>query len=177
MEFTNPQIEMDEVPDYSAVELTPVAPAFLAYSMLTSAAVWLILAGASVAGRFLSWVDWLRIDWLPGWWLSAILLTLIPLSLLWAWLDARRRGWALRQHDLIYREGVIRQRTTILPFARIQHVETASGPLERAFGLMRVKCFTAGGSTADLAVLGLDRHQARRVRSYLLERIGGREQN
>ena len=63
------------------------------------------------------------------------------------------------------------RRTIILPFARIQHVETASGPVERLFGLMRVKCFTAGGSSADLAMLGLDAEQARRVRQYLLEQI------
>ena len=168
-EFANPRVDIAELPDYSAVSLTPVAPGFLPYTMLSSAALWLILAGVSVIGRLLPWPDWT-----PGWWLAGVFLALVPLSLGWSWLDARRRGWALREHDLIYRQGVIRHSTTILPFARIQHVETASGPLERAFGLMRLKCFTAGGMTADLTVLGLDRVQARKIRAYLLERIRDR---
>src|SRR5699024_8172681 len=88
-----------------------------------------------------------------------------------ALLDVRYRAWALREHDLIYRYGVIWRKTVIMPFARIQHVEAVHGPLERHLGLMRVKCFTAGGMSADLTVRGLDQSAARRVRQYLLEQI------
>ncbi|MFW5927042.1 MAG: PH domain-containing protein, partial [Wenzhouxiangella sp.] len=67
---------------------------------------------------------------------------------------------------------VVWRKTVIVPFARIQHVEAVHGPLERYLGLMRLKCFTAGGMSADLTVKGLDRNDARRVRQYLLEQIG-----
>ncbi|TVS09872.1 MAG: hypothetical protein EA419_12095, partial [Wenzhouxiangella sp.] len=124
------------------------------------------LIAASLVGPRLPFVEIA----LPGW------LPVVPaVAMAWfgliAFLDARRRGWALREHDLIYRSGLIWQRTAILPFCRIQHVETASGPLERLFGLMRVRCFTAGGMAADLSVEGLDQVSARRVRQHLLEQI------
>lgn len=164
--FSNEAVASDTLPDFRAVELEAVSARFAPYATLSSALFWLLLIGVTVVGPRLPMVDIELPAWLP----------VIPVAaLLWfggiAWLDARRRGWALREHDLIYRSGLIWRRTAILPFARIQHVETASGPLERAFGLMRVKCYTAGGMAADLSVEGLERDSARRVRQHLLEQI------
>jgi membrane protein YdbS with pleckstrin-like domain len=108
-----------------------------------------------------------------AWWyalpIGSLLLGLI--TALYVVMDARVRGWALREHDLIYRYGIFWRKTVILPFARIQHVEAIQGPLERYFDLMRLKCFTAGGLSADLVVKGLDSASARRVRGFLLEQI------
>lgn len=164
--FSNEVIDPARLPDFRRATLARVSPRFAPYAMLASAVFWLILVMASLAVPRLPMVEVALPAWLP----------VVPgLALFWfglvAVLDARRRRWALREHDLIYHSGLIWQRTAILPFARIQHVETASGPLERLFGLMRVKCFTAGGLAADLTVEGLERDDARRVRQYLLEQI------
>lgn len=171
-DFSNRQLGLAELPDYRSVSLSPVAAGFAPYAALSASLFWLMLAAAVLFGPRLPFVG---LD-VPSW---LVLLPLVALS--WfsalAWLDARRRGWALREHDLIYRSGLIWQRTAVLPFARIQHVETASGPLERAFGLMRVKCFTAGGMAADLSVDGLDRDSARQVRQHLLEQIRDEDQH
>ena len=164
--WTNQAIAPDELPDYRQVTLHPVARRYLPYALLTTAGFWFVLLGLALGVPRLPFVEFDPGPWVAG----GVLLAAIWFSLL-AWLDARRRGWALREHDLIYRSGVIWRRTAIVPFARIQHVETASGPIERLFGLMRVKCFTAGGMTADLSVEGLDGEAARRVRQYLLEQI------
>ena len=164
--FSNEVINPAALPDFRRAPLERVSSRFAPYAMISSAIFWLILMVVAVVVPRLPMVTLA----LPGW------LGLLPgLALLWfatlAGLEARRRRWALREHDLIYHSGLIWQRTAILPFARIQHVETASGPLERMFGLMRVKCFTAGGLSADLTVEGLERDDARRVRQYLLEQI------
>ena len=164
--FSNEVINPAALPDFRRAPLERVSSRFVPYAMISSAIFWLILMVVAVVVPRLPMVTLA----LPGW------LGLLPgLALLWfatlAGLEARRRRWALREHDLIYHSGLIWQRTAILPFARIQHVETASGPLERMFGLMRVKCFTAGGLSADLTVEGLERDDARRVRQYLLEQI------
>lgn len=165
-EFQNPPIPPDSLPDYAAVELTPAASGYLPYAIFNTAWFWLLLVVISLFGNHIPGVKVAAGPWLTG----GLILVML-LSVLHNWIDARRRGWALRRHDLIYRAGVLWRRTVILPFARIQHVETASGPVERLFGLMRVKCFTAGGSNADLTMLGLDAERARRVRAYLLEQI------
>jgi len=164
--FANRPINAASLPDYREAELGQVVRAFLPHKMLTSGIFWLMLLGASLIVPRLPGLD---VD-LPAQ-ISLVLLALLLANQLHAILDARHRGWALREHDLIYQSGVVFRKLVVLPFARIQHVETLSGPIERAFGLMRVKCFTAGGLSADLVVEGLDHETAIRVRQYLLEQI------
>ena len=165
-EFSNRPIDPSAIPDFRTVELEPVANSYLPYAVLTQVVFWLLLLVAVVAVRFVPYMPFQ-----PPWWVA-----IVPVFAgIWfgavAWFDARRRGWALREHDLIYRYGIIWRKVVIVPFARIQHVETSSGPVERWFDLMRVKCFTAGGMTADLSVVGLDVVNARKVRQHLLEQI------
>ncbi len=165
-EFSNGPVPSDRLPDYRRVGLNPVARPFYAYSLAVTGAFWLIVL---VAVAWMPRLPFIPFDPAP-WSVFAMSGATIWFCVV-AWIDARRRGWVVREHDLIYRYGVIWQKTVIVPFARIQHVETASGPIERLFGLLRVKCYTAGGMMADLSVEGLDVRSARRVRQYLLEQI------
>jgi uncharacterized protein len=162
----NPPVAPEHLPSFSELELHPVARTFAPYAVLSSGLFWLLLALASLLARALP-----ALPFEPGWGWISLFLVLAGWSSLLAWLDARRRGWALRRHDLVYRSGVLWLRTVVVPFARIQHVEAVSGPLERLFGLTRLKCFTAGGMAADLTVLGLSHSDAGRVRQFLLEQI------
>lgn len=82
----------------------------------------------------------------------------------------RYKGYALREHDIAYRSGLFWRKAVILPFNRIQHVEVASGPLQRYFGLATLKFFTAGGSSVDLKIEGLLSTDAERLRAHILAR-------
>ena len=164
--FSNRPVDTGELPDFQRVELHRVAPAFVPYAVISQILFWAIMVLIAVALRVVPFSPFA-----PAWWMVGLAGLAATWSGILAWLDARRRGWALREHDLIYRQGIIWRRTVIVPFARIQHVESSSGPLERAFGLMRVKCFTAGGAMSDLSVVGLDGESARKVRQHLLEQI------
>ncbi|TVQ27334.1 MAG: hypothetical protein EA370_18030 [Wenzhouxiangella sp.] len=163
--FSNREVDPGELPDYRDVALQPVVAAYLPHALLTTGGFWAVVVTVALVAPRLPFIG---LD--LGWWPALMLVPAVWFTVL-TWLDVRRRGWALREHDLIYRSGVIWRKTVIVPFARIQHVETASGPLERWFGLMRVKCFTAGGMMADLSVEGLDESLAQRVRQFLLEQI------
>lgn len=163
--FSNRGVDVAALPDYREVDLKPVVAAYLPHALLTTGGFWAVVVVIALVAPRLPFVE---LD--LGWWPALMLVPAVWFTAL-IWMDARRRGWALREHDLIYRSGVIWRRTVVVPFARIQHVETASGPLERWFGLMRVKCFTAGGIMTDLTVEGLDEALAQQVRQYLLEQI------
>lgn len=168
--FRNPQIDPAGLPSFRAVEMHPVDRKYFPYACVNNGLIWPIVALLAVLEPFLPFVN------LPfnGGWLALLMLVPLPLAILWSWLDARHRGWAVREHDLISRKGVIFRTTTIMPVARVQHVETASGPMERRFGLMRIKCFTAGSVSADLVLAGLSADQARRIRNWLMVRIRAR---
>jgi len=164
--FRNPQTPADALPDYRELEFEPVAEGFRGYTLLTTLIYWLPIFTIASA-----------MNLIPG--LPAVVGILLPAGVLsmalligvYRWADAGHRGWAVRAHDIVAREGIYWRAVTILPFARIQHVETSSGPLERWRGLSRLKLFTAGGMTADLTLLGLAAGTADNLREHLAEQI------
>jgi len=84
------------------------------------------------------------------------------------------RAIAVREHDIAYRSGLFFRKTVILACNRVQHIEVSSGPLQRRFGLVSLKFFTAGGSSVDLKVDGLMRDRAEQLRAYILDRSASR---
>ncbi|MBY6203817.1 PH domain-containing protein [Halomonas denitrificans] len=164
--FHNPQRRFDALPDYRELEFEPIARSFRGYTVLTTAIWWLPIAAASAAANFIPGVTLL-----PGL-IAPVALGLLALLIgVYRWVDAGRRGWALRDHDIAAREGIFWRKVTMLPFARIQHVETSSGPIERWKGLARLKLFTAGGMTSDLDIIGLEATTADTLREHLAEQI------
>ncbi len=81
----------------------------------------------------------------------------------------KKRGYALRQHDITYKKGYFFHSQTTIPFNRIQHCETSQGPFSRAFNIMSLKIFTAGGATSDLRIRGLRPDEAERLKDFITE--------
>jgi uncharacterized protein len=162
---------VDSLPAHEQVRLEPVSPRYALRAALLQLAGW--VAAAALAWR-LPIPEGAPFFGSPA--LPWALLALAAVASSLAWIDGRRRAFALREHDLIYARGLLVHQTVIVPVVRIQHIESASGPLERALGLERLTCFTAGGLSADLVVRGLERARAARVRDFVLSRIREREE-
>jgi len=77
------------------------------------------------------------------------------------------QGVAMRQHDIAFKKGIIWQRVTILPLARVQHIEIHRGPIERKLGLASLKLYSAGGMSADLQVSGLTHTDCKNMRQFV----------
>lgn len=69
----------------------------------------------------------------------------------------RYRVWRYEvREDAVYLErGVFTRVKTVVPFVRIQHVDSRRSPLERATGLASTVVYTAGSRGADVTVPGL----------------------
>ena len=61
--------------------------------------------------------------------------------------DLRWRRWRyeIRADEVDLQRGIVWISRTLGPLARIQHVDTQSGPLQRRFGLSTVVFYTAAG--------------------------------
>lgn len=80
----------------------------------------------------------------------------------------RRWRYALRAHDLWIRQGVLWVTISVIPFARLQFVDTRQGPLDRLFGLSQLVVHTAAlGTSGQLP--GLDAEEAERLRERLTQ--------
>ncbi len=80
-------------------------------------------------------------------------------------------GYAVREHDLTVRNGVLLRAATTVPFNRVQHASVHSGPIERGLGLATIRVFTAGGAGADLAIEGLSTEAAGVLKDQILARV------
>lgn len=87
--------------------------------------------------------------------------------LLWPGLRYRTWGFALGEEDLRLRHGVLWRTASVVPLPRIQHVDTRSGPFERALGLASVIVYTAGSVGAAQTIPGLSQEAAAELRDQL----------
>ena len=82
--------------------------------------------------------------------------------------EVPRRGFVLREHDFLYKQGILYVRTFSIPFARIQHVETTVSIFDRVVNLAGLKLYTAG---AQSIFLGFEKDYANTLRGHILDRI------
>lgn len=80
----------------------------------------------------------------------------------------QRWRYALRPHDLWIRQGLLTVTVSVVPYRRLQFVDTRQGPLDRLFGLSQLVVHTAALGTAG-RLPGLDREHAERLRETLAE--------
>lgn len=78
----------------------------------------------------------------------------------------RRWRYALRDRDLWIRKGVLWVTVSVIPYQRLQFVDTRQGPLDRAFGLAQLVVHTAALGTSG-RLPGLDAEEAERLRERL----------
>lgn len=87
--------------------------------------------------------------------------TLLPF---WSY---RHWGYALRSTDLLIRNGIFWKSVIAIPFNRIQHVDSDSGPIERSTGLANLIIHTAGSQMGSVSIPGLPTDRAESLRDYL----------
>lgn len=109
-------------------------------------------------------------------WIGLIPLGLgFAMSIMHAAASLAHMGYALRHTELLFRQGVWWRELTVVPFNRIQHVETFQGPLERSLGLASLSVYTAGSGGGDVQVPGLAHEDAKRIRDQLLSQLNTNE--
>ncbi|WP_115788205.1 PH domain-containing protein [Arthrobacter silvisoli] len=109
----------------------------------------------------------------PPLWLAAIVPAAMFLLALWRLVliprQVRAIGYAERDEDLLIRRGIFYQRTMVVPYGRMQYVDVAVGPVERALGLCTLKLHTASPGTNAL-LPGLPAAEGARLREQLTAR-------
>jgi membrane protein YdbS with pleckstrin-like domain len=86
-----------------------------------------------------------------------------------AWQLPRARQVA--EDALELRHGVVRRIHSAIPYFRVQHIDVAQGPVERAVGLARLIVHTASAGT-DATIPGIAAGDADGLRRLILARAG-----
>ena len=107
----------------------------------------------------------------PG--LAAGLIAIIGGLAAW-WLPrARHRHWRyhVASDALELRHGILKRVHSAIPYFRVQHIDVAQGPVERAVGLARLVVHTASAGT-DATIPGVAAGDADGLRRLILARAG-----
>jgi len=170
--FDNPQIQLADIPKHEDLVLQPIAKRYWNIIVIHLLIRFSVI-GAVIFSLVLS-IDPLNVVLWPV--LIGYLLV-VGLSFYWQRMAFPKRGFAIRKHDIIYRRGVLSTIKTIIPFQRVQHVAVNESFLSRKYGLAQLQVFTAGGSSSDIKISGLEKEDAERMKSQIMFHIVEPQQN
>jgi membrane protein YdbS with pleckstrin-like domain len=167
MLFENRQIDSNDLPSVDQLNFIPLEKRYLKVSLISSAIFWVIII---VAGTL---IYIFKKDEIPGLIQIVVPLVLFLFFMLSLYLLIQgfyKKEYALRQKDIIYKSGFIWQKEVALPFNRVQHCEVNQGPIERMFNLSSLHVFTAGGSSSDLNIPGLNPDTAKQLKEFIVKK-------
>lgn len=165
--FENPEIPLDALPNVESPAWEPLHPRYVrclqlqfllvALAPFIPATIIAIFAPGPAIVKVLMWV---------------IVLGVAVVLIAWPAIAVPRRGYVVRDKDVLFRSGVVFRSVTAIPYNRIQHVETSSTPFDRKFGVASLQVFTAGGTGGDLKIGGLGKDVAEKLRLFILDKAG-----
>ncbi|KTG10507.1 hypothetical protein AUR64_10785 [Haloprofundus marisrubri] len=112
------------------------------------------VGSALVVGLLLGVLDFFVLEqglWIP----VAGFLVVCLLGVAVAVLRYRYWRYEVRDDSLYLERGVFTRVRTVVPFVRIQHVDSSRSPVERIAGLATTVVYTAGSRGADVTIPGL----------------------
>lgn len=171
-QFENPQIQLADTPKHEDLVLQPIAKRY--WNIIVIRLLIRFLAIGVVIFSLILSIDPLNAYLWP---VLIIYLLVVGLSFYWQRTAFPKRGFAIRKHDIIYRRGVLSTIKTIVPFQRVQHVAVNESFLSRKYGLAQLQVFTAGGSSSDIKISGLEKEDAERMKSQIMLHMVEPQQN
>ncbi len=167
MEFQNAEINFADLPKFEAVELQPISRKYgwiVAFNWFVFSVIFLAaflifnIVQPHFFGIYFNYV-------LVG----AVLFLIINYVV--SYFGFFKRKFAIRTHDIIYQQGLIKSTTIIIPYNRIQHVYLEEGWLSRVLEIKSISIFTAGQDNGDIKIHGLDKELSEEINQHLLNKI------
>lgn len=168
VQFKNEALDVNSLPNYEEVELKSFAHKYLLKRNF-STTIWLIIVAAGI-GIAYNFAEEFRI-------FAPFVAIAFILIFIWSYISNvqwfRKSGYAVREHDIIFKRGFLFEKTTVVPFNRVQHVSTNRGVMDKMLNLSALNIFTAGGSGSDVSLPGLLPETANSLKEALAARMSG----
>ncbi len=166
--FTNDTIDTAQLPRFEEVIYTPLHPKYKKVVFINISIFISILIFIPFFVYYNNNIEFA----IRFWSLSAVLILIVSsIIILLSLISFNKKGYAFRNHDVLYRNGFIATNTMVIPYNRVQHVALHEGFVSRFFGLATVEIFTAGGNSSDIAIPGIEKEQAENIKQLLMGKI------
>ncbi len=164
--FTNATIDIGTLPKYEATPLTTPNSKYWNIIVI-NLIIFLILIGIGLS-ILITFNDEVKTNWIIW---TGLFITFSAFLFLLYRASFKRRGFALREKDIMYKSGLIAETTTIVPLNRIQHVALNEGLLSRMFHLGTLQIYTASGTSGNIHIAGVPIEQAKAMKEALVQRL------
>lgn len=164
--FNNADIDLGTLPEFKGSQLYPIDSRYPWITLGLALTFWLPVGIAVITAALL-------IDDTPKLVRAAMFIVSAAFVLWMGWYSHKAAAvirFAVREHDVTFRRGVFWVRETIQPINRVQHVERIQGPIEKRFGLARLRLFSAGTGSVTFEIPGLGEDRALQLQQLILER-------
>jgi len=167
MQFSNPDIDISELPKAEESKLVLVDERYYTVVSYNQVLYWCIfflitLIVMIVNREFHSWM------------IAGITLlgfaVLCFLNFRLTYLAFKNKAYAIREHDILYQTGWLRKSLHVCPYNRIQHCSVDAGVFERNLGISKLRIFTAGGNDTDIIIPGLRPEEAHSLRELIIRK-------
>ena len=164
--FTNEVVDLNQLPKYEEISLTSPDQKYWNIIFI-NICIFFLISGISLALLFFLKEDFKRYP-LP---ITIGYSIIVTLTFLLYKASFKKRGYALREKDVVYKSGIIAEKTTIIPLNRIQHVALDEGWLSRFYNLATLEIQTAGGSSGHMQIAGIPVEKARIIKEALVKKL------
>ncbi|GAA4481114.1 PH domain-containing protein [Microbacterium panaciterrae] len=106
--------------------------------------------------------------WPWPWIAAAVFAVFVVIELVILPRQAKAIGYMLRADDIVFRKGILWQRMIAVPYGRMQLVDITRGPVDRAFGIAKLKLVTAAATTG-VEIPGMTEAAAETLRDTLID--------
>ncbi len=142
-------------------------PRVRSYWWVRGAIYTVVLGGAALMAD----MGWFVPRLVPGGWpegafSTGVVVVVLTFSVVGPLIAYERWRFALREEDLWIRRGILIRSVSVIPYRRLQFVDTEQGPIARIFGLAELVVHTAAPGTSG-RVPGLDADEAEILRERL----------
>ena len=166
--FTNTEIDIDSIPKVEIVNLKTISKGYLKILYVNIFIQYIVLFTLLILAK-----NFIEKEWIDSafWYAIVFLFLMLIMQFVFTILSFKRRGYALRTHDIIYAQGLLNYKRTTVPFIRIQHTETKQSFIAKKFNLASLHVYTAGESGGDLSINGLTLEEATSINELLTTKI------
>jgi membrane protein YdbS with pleckstrin-like domain len=165
-DFINETIDTAQLPKFEEVEFSALHPNYWKVTLISLSIFFLIIA---IGVGFILFFNEELSSYISE--LSIVYVVLVLMVLFFSRISFKKKGFAFRDHDVLFRHGIIATNTLVIPYHRVQHVALHEGLISRIFGLAKIQIFTAGGSSSDIEIPGIAKEQAENIKQLLMGKI------
>ncbi|SEG25613.1 PH domain-containing protein [Flavobacterium urumqiense] len=166
--FTNETININQLPKFEEVAFTNLHPKYITVVLISLVRIIAIVVLIPIL------LSMFKPELFSGrvWLILGILIPVFSIMLVvFSIIGFKKKGFAFREHDVLFRHGIIATNTIVIPYNRVQHVALHEGFISRYFGLAKIEIFTAGGSSSDIEIPGIEKEQAENIKQLLMGKI------